>query len=126
MIAGEEYRKIHRIKIEQQYAAKIVDGSKKFEIRFNDRNYQPGDAIEMKVDFDDDDLKLKIFAEIGYVSNYRQILGYVVFTLINPTFFGDRVALSKLKNLERLITFSEPKNQEKSQNERLNSATEQL
>lgn len=40
---------IHELKIKQQYADRIFDGVKNFEIRKNDRDYQVGDIIIFKV-----------------------------------------------------------------------------
>lgn len=40
---------IQVLKIKQQYADRIVDRVKKFEIRKNDRDYQVGDIIRFKV-----------------------------------------------------------------------------
>jgi uncharacterized protein YneR len=37
--------KTHELKILQQYFRAVVDGSKKFELRKNDRDYQVGDCI---------------------------------------------------------------------------------
>jgi ASC-1-like (ASCH) protein len=37
--------KCHNLKIKPQYFKAVVDGSKKFEIRENDRDYQVGDCI---------------------------------------------------------------------------------
>jgi len=36
---------IHHLKIEEKYLNAIKDGSKTFEIRFNDRDYQVGDIL---------------------------------------------------------------------------------
>ena len=37
--------KVHELKILQDYADAVFEGSKTFEIRYNDRGYQAGDAI---------------------------------------------------------------------------------
>jgi len=37
---------LHKIKIEQCHLIHILEGTKTFEIRLNDRNYQVGDIIE--------------------------------------------------------------------------------
>ena len=37
--------KTHRLKIESTYFDKVIDGSKRFEIRFNDRDYEVGDIL---------------------------------------------------------------------------------
>lgn len=41
--------KTHRLKIEQPYLDEILAGRKKSEIRFNDRDYQRGDLLELFV-----------------------------------------------------------------------------
>jgi len=38
----------HELKIWPQYYCRVVDGSKTFEIRENDRGYQPGDTVVLK------------------------------------------------------------------------------
>lgn len=35
----------HKLKIHPQYYCRVADGSKTFEIRNNDRGFQPGDTI---------------------------------------------------------------------------------
>ena len=37
----------HKIKIWPQYYARVADGSKTFEVRNNDRGYQPGDIVHL-------------------------------------------------------------------------------
>ena len=37
--------KIHNLKIEEEYLNAIKNGSKTFEIRYNDRDYQVGDIL---------------------------------------------------------------------------------
>lgn len=38
----------HEVKILPQYFCRVMDGSKTFEVRNNDRGYQPGDEITLK------------------------------------------------------------------------------
>ena len=38
---------IHELKILPQYFEKVLDGTKKFELRKNDRNYKIGDLIRL-------------------------------------------------------------------------------
>lgn len=38
----------HEIKIAPQYFCRVEDGTKTFEVRNNDRGYQPGDIVVMK------------------------------------------------------------------------------
>lgn len=40
---------IHKLKIEYKYWERISSGKKKFEVRYNDRDYQVGDSIEFEV-----------------------------------------------------------------------------
>lgn len=40
---------IHKLKIEKNYLQRLIDGKKKAEVRYNDRDYQFGDVLE----FDD-------------------------------------------------------------------------
>jgi len=37
--------KTHELKIEDEYLTALLDGSKTFEVRFNDRDYQIGDVL---------------------------------------------------------------------------------
>ena len=39
-------RSLHELKIEDIYFSQILDGVKKFEVRYNDRGYQNGDHIK--------------------------------------------------------------------------------
>lgn len=38
----------HDLKIWPQYYCRIIDGSKTFEVRKNDRGFQPGDTVVLK------------------------------------------------------------------------------
>ena len=74
----------HIKKIQVQFFNRIAEGIKPFEIRLNDCFYQCGDEIELhEVNF----LGLKtgrfITATIGFVSDYAQKDGFVVFGLLN-------------------------------------------
>lgn len=37
---------VHKLKIEANYLSNLLEGKKKAEIRYNDRDYQPGDILE--------------------------------------------------------------------------------
>lgn len=39
---------VHELKIWPQFYARVADGSKTFEIRENDRGFQPGDEVVLK------------------------------------------------------------------------------
>ena len=43
----------HRLKIQEQYADAVLNGTKTFEIRKNDRDYEAGDSIVFNVVADD-------------------------------------------------------------------------
>jgi len=38
----------HELKIQENYLLRLLDGSKKFEVRYNDRDYQVGDILSLK------------------------------------------------------------------------------
>lgn len=38
--------KIHKLKIGNEYLLRLLDGTKTFEIRYNDRDYQVGDILD--------------------------------------------------------------------------------
>ena len=68
---------IHELKILSSFVSPILDGSKTFEIRENDRGFQKGDRVQFKVVSDDwtrknsssvNELERKVF-EITYVIN---------------------------------------------------------
>lgn len=70
----------HELKIEEPYYHSILEGKKTFEIRYNDRGYQAGDSVIMKVQFR---ALPGIIADIGYVTGFNQEDNFVVFSLLN-------------------------------------------
>ena len=70
---------IHSLKIDQIYFDVVANGRKTYEIRLNDRNYQEGDGVHLYVP----DGKEIIVARIGFITDYEQKEGYVVFSLLN-------------------------------------------
>lgn len=63
--------KLHELKIYPKYFEDILNGSKRFEIRKNDRNFQVGDKILLK---EWDNIKYSgrsIYAEIIYITDDR-------------------------------------------------------
>jgi hypothetical protein len=82
----------HELKILPAYFEAVIDGWKTFEIRKDDRGFQPGDAVTLREydpeytgDYQHDDDKYTgrtHSATIGYVSTYEQQRGYVVFSLL--------------------------------------------
>lgn len=73
----------HILKIESKYFKEVVNGNKTFEIRKNDRDFKQGDEVllsEYKNGICTEQVEI---ATIGYVCDYEQKDGYVVFSLIN-------------------------------------------
>lgn len=70
----------HELKIEEPFYKAIVEGKKTFEIRYNDRGYNAGDTVELKVPGRS---LPAITATIGYVTSYMQRENFVVFSLLN-------------------------------------------
>lgn len=75
--------KIHEIKTLTIFFERIIDSSKKFEVRFNDRDYQTGDIVILN-EYDKENQTFSgryIKAEITYVLNNYEGLkeGFVVF-----------------------------------------------
>lgn len=70
---------VHEIKILPEYYQPVLDQRKSFEVRKNDRDYQPGDFILLN-EFDGTKFTGRLSrAQILYVSDYQQTEGYVVF-----------------------------------------------
>lgn len=75
----------HNLKIWKRYFDKVKDGSKKFEIRFDDRDYKEGDFVVLHEWSD----ALKEYSgetitkRIGFITDYEQKEGYVVFSLLD-------------------------------------------
>ena len=42
-------RRLHIIKLKEEYADVVLNGEKSFEVRENDRGYQKGDAVRFQV-----------------------------------------------------------------------------
>jgi len=80
----------HELKILPPYFEEVRKGRKTFEIRENDRDYQTGDTVILQ-EYDPAVEGLNregrytgrvAWFKIGYVTAYRQIPGYVVFSLL--------------------------------------------
>ena len=71
-IFEKENYKTHKLKIDKQYLDALLDGTKTFEIRYNDRGYKVGDYLifENKHKF-----------KITYITDYEQKEGYVVMSV---------------------------------------------
>ncbi len=76
----------HELKILPKYYEAILDGSKTFEIRHNDREFQRGDKVTLR---EIKDLEDKSYTgrftecEIGHVSHFEQKMGWCVFSILN-------------------------------------------
>jgi hypothetical protein len=74
---------VHWLKLNQEYYIPILSGSKTFEIRKNDRDYQVGDTVVLEV-FEKGSYKREfspIRRTIKYMTDYQQRKGYVVFSI---------------------------------------------
>lgn len=70
----------HDLKIWPEYFKEVAAGSKPFEIRKNDRNFQFGDTLVLS-EFDPDKKELTgefVEAEITYLTDFAQKEDYVV------------------------------------------------
>lgn len=76
--------KVHELKIKEVYYERIISGSKDFEIRFNDRDYQVNDEL-LLVPIDRNSLvvdRTPIRAKIKYIhSGLGMAEGYVALGL---------------------------------------------
>lgn len=84
-ITGKRERMIHEIKLREDYIEPVLNGTKNFEVRENDRGYQKGDLVSFKavsrkgVTFIESELERTVF-EITYVHSGLGLKeGYVAF-----------------------------------------------
>jgi ASC-1-like (ASCH) protein len=71
----------HELKIQKEYFSAVNEGKKRFEIRYDDRNYKVGDAIILnEIDNDNSFTGRNFFGIITYITTYEQKKGYVVFS----------------------------------------------
>lgn len=78
-------KKHHDLKIWPEYFERVLDGTKTFEVRLNDRDFRDGDTVTLK-EFEPSKDKYtgrEASFTIGYVSG-KLINGYVVFSLLKP------------------------------------------
>lgn len=57
----------HELKILPQYFCRVEDGSKTFEVRKNDRGFQPGDTVVLNKYEEGWDYRESLKFKIGYV-----------------------------------------------------------
>ena len=81
----------HELKIWPQFYCRVADGSKTFEIRRNDRAFQPGDIVELK-EWDPNPINPTDRAARGYTESPRLTfkIGYLI------AIDNDRVVFSLL------------------------------
>jgi hypothetical protein len=71
--------KVHELKTELIYMNSILDGSKRFEIRRNDRFFEEGDIVILR-DWNGSYFGTRyMIGEITYVSDFEQNENYIVF-----------------------------------------------
>jgi hypothetical protein len=73
----------HNLKIESKYFCAVLDGSKKFEIRFDDRDYNEGDFIVLHEFINTNYTGRTIEKKIGFITDYEQKQCYIVFSLLD-------------------------------------------
>jgi len=77
--------KHHKLKIAPKYFDAVLSGKKLFEIRYNDRDFHEGDTVELLEYI----IELPTYTgriltrKIGYVCDFAQHPGYVVFSLLS-------------------------------------------
>src|SRR5690606_9869902 len=85
-VCNYDHKRVHHLKILDQYYEDIESGLKTFEVRFNDRNYEVGDIIQFNV-INDNKITLKqtltkylityVLKDINYLKP-----GYLVMSII--------------------------------------------
>lgn len=75
----------HNVRLHLDYFQDVVDGNKTFEIRFDDRGYKKGDFIVLH-EYSDEAPHYSgrtITKRIGFITDYEQQEGFVVFSLLD-------------------------------------------
>ncbi len=77
----------HELKTEPKFFERVLQGHKKFELRFNDRGYRLGDLLILR-EFDTVDgyTSRTLVASVKYLTDYKRALrpGYVAMSLSRP------------------------------------------
>jgi len=68
----------HEVKIDECYFRNVVSGRKRFEIRYDDRDYQVGDWLILCCDRTKCGYPERLACKIIYKSTYQQKDGYCV------------------------------------------------
>lgn len=90
-------KKHHKIKISPEFFWQVFKGEKTFQIRKNDRDYRTGDKISFYEFNGHSYTGYALSADIGFMTNFKQQPGYVVFSLHNVRWFRRREANEKEK-----------------------------
>ncbi|MCQ2010570.1 DUF3850 domain-containing protein [Sporolactobacillus sp. STSJ-5] len=72
----------HKIKILPKFFQAVGEGRKRFEVRENDRDYHEGDTVVLQEFVVGKYTGFQITKQVGYVTNFEQKPGYVVFNLV--------------------------------------------
>ena len=72
------YERTHEVKIDECYFRNVVSGRKRFEIRYDDRDYQVGDWLILCCDRTKCGYPERLACKIIYKSTYQQKDGYCV------------------------------------------------
>ena len=77
----------HKLKILPVYFKSVVDGTKTFEVRKNDRNFKSGDIVILQEYENNDYTGFSVWGHIGFILDSEEYLqnGYVVFSFIKAT-----------------------------------------
>lgn len=65
----------HELKIWPQYFCRVKDGSKTFEVRRNDRGFQPGDTVLLR-EYDPTVIRRIEELPMGHVDEWHEPTGY--------------------------------------------------
>lgn len=80
--------KNHLLKTHKCYFEAVLQGDKTFEIRLDDRGYKVGDTVTLR-EFDGCGYTGREYiGSIGYITNYEQRPGYIVFSLLPRYLFN--------------------------------------
>lgn len=71
---NKKWERTHIVKIDRCYFENVSSGRKRFEIRYDDRDYQVGDWLIL----DCSEITSKIACKIIYKTTYQQKEGYCV------------------------------------------------
>lgn len=71
--------KVYKLKLWLEYFATVANGSKPFEIRKNDRDYQVRDMLPLQEFVPDKGFTRRVLdRKITYITDFAQLDGYVV------------------------------------------------